>query len=343
MGNRRDHLYRLRRLLSARRAVPAREIMERLGVSRSTLTRLLQEMGDTFHAPVIHDREAGGYRLQADGVQEFPGLWFSDSEIHALLTMLQLLGNLEATGLLGEHIEPLKQRLTELLGAAHDPATEVARRVRIQPLAGRQVRLDHFQAIGSALLQRQRLLLEYRSRGKDQTTRREISPQRLLHYRDSWYLDAWCHKEEALRRFSVDAIQKAVILDQAATDLPDTQLDQANGYGIFAGGEIQWAVLRFSPERSRWVAAETWHPNQEGKPLPDGSYEMRLPYTHDTELILDLLRHGAHVTILSPPELREAVKEEHLRAAKNLEACSGFEHGEGENGEDKPRPPQTTP
>ena len=82
------------------------------------------------------------------------------------------------------------------------------------------------------------------------------------------------------------------------------------GYGIFSGGEVQWARLRFSQERARWVAHETWHPKQEITWLPDGRMEMRLPFTDLRELTLDVLRHGAHVEVLEPVQLREKLKTE---------------------------------
>jgi len=334
--NKLERLYKLRHLLSTRRAVPTAELLEQLGISRATLTRYLNDLGATLHAPVLYDEEQGGYRLQVSqesGRYELPGLWFSADEIHALLTMQHLLAKLDTGGLLGPHIQPLQKRLTQLLGAAHDPAGEVTRRIRIETLGARSFQLQHFQAIGSALLRRLRLRIEYRSRGKNQVTRRQVSPQRLMHYRDNWYLDAWCHKEDALRRFSVDAIQGAEILTEPAQDVSENTLDQAlgSGYGVFAGPQVQWAVLRFSPERSRWVAQEKWHPAQEGRPLPDGGYELRIPYSHDPELLMDILRHGRHVTVLAPDSLRQAVRNEHLRAARNFDTCSGFEHGEAEN------------
>ena len=45
------------------------------------------------------------------------------------------------------------------------------------------------------------------------------------------------------------------------------QLDRhfAVSYGIFAGTPQQTAVLRFSPERARWVAKEQWHRDQAGR------------------------------------------------------------------------------
>jgi predicted DNA-binding transcriptional regulator YafY len=56
-----------------------------------------------------------------------------------------------------------------------------------------------------------------------------------------------------------------------------------------------------------WASREEWHPQQQGRWLDDGSYEMRLPYVDDTELVMDVLRQGDQVRVLSPPELVQAV------------------------------------
>src|SRR5262245_5465934 len=45
---------------------------------------------------------------------------------------------------------------------------------------------------------------QYRARSSDATTDRQVSPQRLTHYRESWYLDAWDEEKDSLRTFSVD-------------------------------------------------------------------------------------------------------------------------------------------
>jgi predicted DNA-binding transcriptional regulator YafY len=66
-------------------------------------------------------------------------------------------------------------------------------------------------------------------------------------------------------------------------------------------------VLRFSAERARWVAEEQWHPQQEGRMLEDGSYELKVPYGDSRELIGDLLRHDAGVEVIAPASLRAEV------------------------------------
>lgn len=310
-----ERIYRIDQLLNGKRSVSFKEMLEQLEVSPATLKRDLAYMRDRLNAPIVYDRELGGYRMEAvgPGTQfELPGLWFSAEEIHALLTMQHLLGNLDTGGLLGPHIKPLLSRLTALLGTADDSTEQIKKRIKVETVGARQFHLDHFQAVGSALLRRKRLMIEYHARGTNETSQREVSPQRLVYYRDNWYLDAWCHLRNDIRNFSVDAIKQAEILEKKAEDISEKKLDAVlgSGYGIFSGKEVQWAVLRFTPERARWVAAEKWHPKQKGKFLSNGSYELRVPYNDPRELIMDVLRHGCSVKVISPENLSILVLEE---------------------------------
>lgn len=317
-----ERIYQIDQILAGRKFVPRMELQEKLGVSWATLKRDLNYLKDRLNAPIIYDRDLGGYRFETEGKRvgpqyELPGLWFSAEEIHALLTMQHLLSNLDTGGLLGPQIKPLLARLTGLLGAADNPAEEVQRRIRIQTVGAREFHLDHFQSVGSALLRRKRLVIRYHARGTDDTTEREVSPQRLVHYRDNWYLDAWCHMRNDLRAFAVDAIEHAEILDKRAKDVADKRLDEilGSGYGIFSGDDVSWATLRFTPERARWVAAERWHPRQEARLLKDGGYELRIPYTDDRELIMDIMKYGADCAVVSPKALVARVAVEIERAA----------------------------
>jgi len=316
-----ERMYKIDQILASRRSVSRQELEESLGVSWATLKRDLAHMKDRLHAPIVFDRELGGYRFDQDEKRvgpkyALPGLWFSAEEIHALLTMQHLLSRLDSGGLLGPHIKPMLARLTGLLGAADDPAEEVRRRIKVETVGTREFNLDQFQAVGSALLRRKRLMIRYHARGTNETTDREISPQRLIYYRGNWYLDAWCHLRVGLRSFSGDAIERVEILDKRTKDVADKRLDEVlgSGYGIFAGDKVTWATLNFTPQRARWVANERWHPKQESRFLEDGSYELKVPYSDDRELIMDILKYGADCEVVSPRALREKVAAELARA-----------------------------
>ncbi|WP_310388216.1 WYL domain-containing protein [Roseateles sp.] len=333
-----ERIFRLRQLLDAGRCVDKREVLQQLGISPATFKRDLAYLQDRLNTPVRFDRQQRGYRLeraaQLPGTQyELPGLWLSAEEIHALLTMQHLLANLDAGGLLGPHIAPLMGRLNLLLGAGAGAkaSAELAQRIRVQTVGARRLHVPHFQAVGSALLRRQRLSLQYQGRGRNEVQEqlREVSPQRLIHYRSNWYLDAWCHWREGLRSFALDAIQSVQVLDRAAIDVSTAELDAVLGvgYGIFSGRELQWATLRFTPERARWVAAEAWHPKQRGRFEPGGSYLLELPYADPRELVMDILRHLPEVEVLGPASLAEEVEKKIRAALKNIEAGSAGEPG----------------
>jgi predicted DNA-binding transcriptional regulator YafY len=91
--------------------------------------------------------------------------------------------------------------------------------------------------------------------------------------------------------------------------VPDAQLDAvlASGYGIFSGTKVQWATLRFTPQRARWVSLEEWHPKQRARFGKDGSYEIDVPFTSTKELMMDILKFGPDVEVVAPATLRAEV------------------------------------
>ena len=260
--DRTERFYKIEGLLRQRRAISFAELIAELEVSPSTLKRDLAYLRTRLHAPIEWDRATGDYRMAELGshgerTHQLPGMWFSSTEIHALLTMQHLLSNLDAGGVLAPHVASLMARLNTLLkdGVERD-AAQLRRRVRIIGLAQRAVQPTHFQRVGTALIQRKRLTLTYQSRGSGQATEREVSPQRMVHYRGNWHLDAWCHLRNGLRNFALDAIVEAHLLETVAKEVPDAELHAlfAPSYGIFSGNSIEWAQLLFSPERARWIS-----------------------------------------------------------------------------------------
>jgi proteasome accessory factor C len=315
-----DRIFQLHAILSARRTpVPLEDLMARLECSRATLYRAVNALKDQLNAPIVFDADAGGFlyrRIAQAETYELPGLWFSAAELQALTIMQRLLKE-AGGGLLQEHLGALNRRLAELTKHQRLNLGEVASRLRFPAIAGRAAG-EAFGTVASATLQRKRLWIEYHARSTDQVTDRSVSPQRIVHYREGWYLDAWDDDKDALRSFAIDRIRRATALETAALDVPEEQLDEhyASAYGIFGGKADKVAVLRFSPERARWVADEKWHPQQEGSWLADGRYELRIPFRESRELVMDVLRHGAGVTVAEPEGLATAVRTELSAALK---------------------------
>lgn len=317
--DRSERFYLIDRLLNEHKLVTRAQFLDALEVSPATFKRDLEYMRERFNAPIVWNADRGGYEFAPtrEGPKyALPGLWFNPSEIHALLTMSAMLDDLQP-GLLASHIAPLRARLEMLLEEGRVGATEVRRRVRVHRQAARGLPAAVFETVAAATLKRRRLRMRYGARSSGQTTDRTISPQRLVFYRDNWYVDAYCHLREDLRKFALDAIQHAELTDEKAkaVDLKAVERELDRGYGVFGGTSVQWATLRFSPTRARWVAHERWHPEQRGRFEADGQFVLDVPFTDPRELMMDVLKYGAEVEVLGPPELASTVREEVARMA----------------------------
>jgi len=312
-----DRIYHLHQLLQHRRTpVPLDRMCEELGCHERTVYRAINDLRDHLGAPVDCIRERG-YIYDPKGKRpwELPGLWFSAEELQALLILYQHLEQLEP-GLLQDQLQPLRDRLERLLADRRLGTSGLAERVRFISIGQRRSTPRHFARVAEALLQRNSLELLYRARSHEQTTERTVDPQRLIHYRDTWYLDAWCRWRQALRTFSLDRIERCKVTNAPARDIDAGHLDAhfASAYGIFAGEPEAVAVLRFSPRGARWAAAVEWHPQQSECWLDAGEYELHVPYSRPEELIRDVLAYGRDVEVVAPMALREAVKQRILDA-----------------------------
>ncbi len=321
--DRTERFYKIELLLRSRGSVAFAALRDELDVSPATLKRDLQYLRDRLSAPIVYDRFDNGYRFEATPERgerhELPGMWFSEKEIHALLSMHQLLAGLDDDGVLSRHLQPMVDKLQGMLGADQGEARELMRRVKLISTAKRRVPSRHFELLGSALVQRKRTWLRYFKRSDRSVSEREVSPQRLVNYRNTWYLDAWCHASDGLRRFALDAVQEAKPLDSKARHvaLRELEAELDAGYGIYggAGAKLKWATLVFNADAAQWVANEEWHAEQKARWLPDGRYELQVPYSDPTELAMDILRHGDSVMVAGDKALAAAIRQRLQRAA----------------------------
>jgi predicted DNA-binding transcriptional regulator YafY len=312
-----DRLYQYKTLLSDRRAMSREDIMQKLEISLATFKRDIAKLRDQLHTPIVFDRDLGGYRLEQSDSTELPGLWFSQDEMLALMTIQSMIVQLEP-GLLGPKLKPFQKRLDDMLASQGLDTATLTQRVRAVHAGKRRLTLTSFETVAKATLERKQVQIEHLNRQNGEIVLRDISPQQLVHYRDNWYVDAWCHLRGGLRSFSIDAIERAQLLSKAAKDIDLISMRQQldGGYGIFGGAPKAWAQLRFSAGRAPWVQQEIWHPEQKSQRLSDGSYELVIPYADERELIGDILRFGAEVQVIGPARLREQVKAEIDRMAQ---------------------------
>ncbi len=317
-----ERLHRIKYMIQQRKCVPIEDFMSELEISKATFKRDLEYLRSRSKADIEYDRFLGGYKFK-EGSDinkiELTGIWFSEKEATALVLMQHLLSSLDQGGLIGPHIEPLTAIIDGILGKNETTAKELRKRIKVIGMGSRKNSMDNFSEIGAALLKRNRLVIRYHSKGKDENTEREISPQRLIYYRENWYLDAYCHMRNDLRSFAIDGISTAVLTNTKAQEVPEKECQEhfAESYGIFSGKATQRAKLRFTPEHARWVAGEHWHGQQVGSFDKEGYFNLEFDFNQDPELVMDILKHGSGVEVIGPAGLKAKVKAELQKAFQN--------------------------
>jgi predicted DNA-binding transcriptional regulator YafY len=304
-------------LLKGRRPVPLERLKAQLGdASRATVNRDIAYLRDFFRAPVIYDRENNGYSYDPNEPSfELPGLFFNESELFALLASEQILESVQP-GILAPKLGPLKSRIRQLLAESGHAADAVAERIEVHRFAPRQSDSDRFGEVAAAVLENKVLDITYHSRTRDERSERRVHCARLVHYRANWYLLAWCERAQGLRLFALERIRSTddpCLPSGVRADARELGRFIGASFGIFSGEAQHWARIRFTPEMARWVAEESWHTDQLGYWV-DGRFELQVPYSNPTELLMEVLKYGAEAEIVAPEELRLKARER-LRSA----------------------------
>lgn len=314
-----DRIYDLHKLLQGRKtAMPLVRILEEMECSRATFNRIKKHMTEFLGAPIEYRRDEGGYRY-GDGAFELLGTWFNEQELQALMMLQALLANL-GEGLLHHQLAPLEKKLAELLKSRAIAKQSLTGKVVVVNAVTRPITHRYFGRIAEALIQEYPLKVQYFARARGEVSRRIISPQRLVAYKGSWYLDVWCHTRKALRTFAIENIHKAERASEPFHALSQSDIDSLvkPTFGIFSGKANAMAELLFDRGASVWASAEQWHPEQKLSTQKDGTLKLHVPYDEQQpiELVREILRYGAGVEVISPLSLRAEVSETLQRAAK---------------------------
>lgn len=315
--DKRDKLYELHGIFVRARGtlISKEQLLAQLECSESTLKRRIIDLRDTYGAPLEYNKENHGWHYQKGVSFELPGLWFNDQELYALLVLEQLLENSDA-GLISEQLTTAKERIKTLLSTKIDPEENISNKLRLVNVFHRTFDENIFKEISKATFDQRQIEIDFTNRQTQHKTSRIISPQRIIHYKDTWYVDSFCHLKNELRTFSIDGISRVKQCHRDAKTLAPERIDKAtqSTYGIFSGQAHETAILHFQPPVSFWIAKETWHPDQQSQWLEHDVLELKIPYQNSKELLADVLRYADSVTVISPESLRQSIK----RSAETL-------------------------
>lgn len=284
--------------------------------SVKTAQRTIEFFRCRLAAPLEYDASRRGFYYE-DHSYQLPLSYLNEKELLSLLISKKLLTD-AASGPLGEDLGHIAEKIGRLLarGIPFDVNPDTMFSFRASEFSPANPAL--FSCVSNALLASRLLEFSYYSPASNASTTRVAEPHHLVNYMGNWHLIAFCRKRQDWRDFLLSRLSDCNVSEESFTPRPESEWKPflIDTFGIFQSRENFPVVLRFSPVRSRWIRGQIWHPDQTTEELPGGALNLTIPVSHEAEIMMEILKHGAHVEVLEPKWLRHRVKKEITKMAK---------------------------
>jgi len=302
----------IQRLAKSRAGVGLDELADDLGCVRRTVYRDLDALMYAGFPVTSEKREGKALYRFLDGFK-LGDVPFTPDEILALAFGEDLLRTLEGTvfhdsirSALGKIRAGLGPELTEFLA-------EMAGAFRVLPGPHKRYaeQRDAIATLNQAVLQRQRVSIEYRTGRTGQQRTRSLAPYHVWYHGGGLYVIGHDDLSDEIRTFAVDRIVEATATDERFEVPDDFDFDAytASSFGVVAEPAEQ-VRIRFSGSRTNEVRERIWHPSQRIEENEDGSVDLELEVGTGAELKSWILSFGPGAEVLDPPSLRAELEAE---------------------------------
>lgn len=297
----------------------ASTLAEQFEVTPKTAQRNIEYFRERLIAPLEYDFFKKGY-YYTDSDFQLPVTRISEEALLALLISRKLITEASA-GSLGDQLGEIANKLGSLLaanlpGRAHPEEAFSFRWKSLSP-----INCQTFKIVTTSLLHGRLLNISYHAPSSPENKPRTIEPHHMVNYMGNWHLIAFCHLRHDWRDFLLSRIQRCQIEETVFTirHKDEWQPFLHDTFGIYQNKDKFNVILRFTPERAKWVQEEVWHEGQSEITAGDGSLIRTIPASHEAEIMMEIMKHGAQVEVLEPEWLRKRVANEIRAALQNYD------------------------
>ncbi len=307
-------LWRLHGMMKSARSPSMKDLMGSMEVSQRTVERDIEILRDFFHAPIVFDRQKGGYRYADPSYcLDAPALRLSEGEFVALFMAHRLMS--DVSGYPGyQTCQRAMKKLASLLpSAVPERAEQVEQMVsfHIPPLRGDPSNLERSCAnICRAIQERSRVLIRYYSASRERESLRLLDPYHLRYVQAAWYLVGYCHTRKEVRIFAVDRILDLTMTHETFKIPEGFSLDEYLGkVWRIERGERFKASVKFTSDVARYVRERKWHESQQLSE-EEGSLIARFEVDGWGEFKRWVMSFGSAATVLEPVEMAREIRAE---------------------------------
>lgn len=168
-----------------------------------------------------------------------------------------------------------------------------------------------------AMTENLEIVMEYHKYTSAEPETLTIWPYAVKEFAKRWYIIAYCKEREGLRVYGLDRVKGMEITGKKFRMKTGFDVDElfATSFGIYLpGGKGQAMTFRCSESEAKFLRDLPIHSSQEEVRREGNSVIFSIFVCPDKNLIMEICKHGSRIEILSPAEVRDAVRDE-LKAA----------------------------
>lgn len=189
-----------------------------------------------------------------------------------------------------------------------------------------------FRNLVKGLLEKRKVVIQYKSNKDPKPQERLIHPYHLLENEGRWYCLAYCAKARARRMYALWRIDKAVVCDETferPAEIGDSKYWEAQSevFGVWVKGDSKVEiVLRMTGYAARLIEESSYRPKAMKVRRTSAEPESIRVSFHASafeDVVPWIMRWGAYCEVVSPPELREIVATQAKRMLSLYEPSNG--------------------
>lgn len=303
---------------------------EEVGASRTTIFRTIEFMRDQLHAPIVFDREKGGY-CYSEKTFRLPSLFTTEQELFALALMQNMASKLDGTPLyesansILNFIRKNTLRNPKEWEFSHDKnPRENAKTDWIESryvfLNGEAftVQTETWQVVGRAMKVNRQIEFEYNWQKGKRWVKICFEPWQVVNSRGRWYLWGFDVGTRQRRLFLLDLIREVRIVAKEFA-LPkdfDFRKHTKGMFGAFIGEKEYHFKARFSGWAVPYIKRGIWGESQRIEKSGDDAVILSFVGTELLPFLNMILSYGKNAVPLEPKELVDLWRENILASAE---------------------------
>ena len=287
-------------------------------VSYKTVQRDVDFMRDHLKLPIAYHSAHRGFYYTRE-VKHLPVLSLQEGEVFGLLVAQRAAEHYKGTPF-EKTLRNAFMRLVEGLPSSSEISLkDFGDAISFRPPGPPAADLECFQNITKALHDSHEISFRYKKPGDGTGSNRHVQPYHLGCIAGVWYLIAFDLGRKAIRTFALSRIMGFKRLSNRFTRPKDFSLDDmlSDSFSAFESRDAQPVRILLDPLAATLTSERKWHPSQEMKFRKDGSAELYLKVGLAPDLEAWIKAWGHRATVISPPALKNRIKESLETAVKN--------------------------